>query len=81
MGVVRMPTMLRLEKERKGKEEAQKHLTPQKEEALKMVPRNKCLLKKGEKQKQRETERKAKRNSCKGKKQFSKTTWKLEKQL
>ena len=72
MGVVRMPTMLRLEKER---------LTPQKEEALKMVPRNKCLLKKGEKQKQSETERKAKRNSCKGKKQFSKTTWKLEKQL
>lgn len=80
MGVVRMPTMLRLEKERKGKEEAQKHLTPQKEEALKMVPR-KCLLKKGEKKKQSETERKAKRNSCKGKKQLSKTTWKLEKQL
>ena len=57
-----------LEKERKEKEEAQKQLTLQKEEALQM-----------EAQKQRFA--KAKRNSWKGKKQLSKIAWKLEMQF
>lgn len=54
----------------KGKEEAQKQLTLQKEKARKMDTQKQTFAEERRKQKQREIETTAKRNSGKGKKQL-----------
>ena len=67
--------VMNLEKEQKEKEEAWKHLNLQKEGAPQRKQATQACCSKGRLADQ------AKRSSLKGKKQFSKIAWKLEKQF